>query len=601
MFYNNGLVPYLSSIRQVWRHIKSHRRKQFLMLMVLTIIASITEVISIGVILPFLSLLTNPELVYQSEYAQPIIKILGLNRPQQLFLPVTIIFILAILVSGCMRVTLLWFQTRISHSVGADFSIDIYRRTLYQPYSVHASRNSSEIISAISQKTTNAVMSMIFPILSIISSIFLMCAILFTLFSIHFFAVFSSVVGFTIIYLIIMIITKKIILSNGKIVSFEQNQVFKVMQEGLGGIRDLLIDNLQEVYSKAYRKSDLPLRRAQANIEIIGGIPRFAIEAISMVLISVLAFFLVSQSDNIAIVVPILGVLAVGAQKLLPLFHNIYYSWVRIVGVQSSLTDVLDLLEQSIPDYMEEASPKLVQFKHSIEINKLSFSYSLHNPLVLNDISFVIPKGGCFGIIGSTGGGKSTLLDILMGLLHPTKGTLCVDGTAITKKNSRGWQAHISHVPQSIFLSDATIKENIAFGVPFEEIDMDCVYRAAQKAQISQTIELWEEGYDTKVGERGILLSGGQRQRIGIARALYKQSDIIVLDEATSALDNETEAKVMEDIVNISNKVTVLIVAHRLTTLQNCDQIVEIVDGNIKNIGTYKEIVLKDGANSLRL
>jgi ATP-binding cassette, subfamily B, bacterial PglK len=597
VFYNNGLAPFLASLRRVWANIKSHRRKQFAMLMVLMIIASITEVISIGVILPFLGMLTNPELVYQSEYVQPIIQILGLNGPQQLLLPVTIIFILAILVSGGMRVTLLWYQTRISHAVGADLSIDIYRRTLYQSYSVHIARNSSEIISAISQKSSHAVSGIIFPILTIISSIFLMCAILFALFSIHFFAVFSSVVGFVIIYITIMIVTKKIILRNGKIVSLEQNQVFKALQEGLGGIRDILIDSVQEVYCKAYRKSDLPLRRAHANIQIIGGIPRFAIEAMSMVMISVLAFFLVRQSDNIAIVIPMLGVLAVGAQKLLPLFQNIYSSWVQIVGVQSSLTDVLDLLEQSIPDYMEESSPGLVQFKNSIEINKLSFSYLAHDSEVLNDISFVIPKGGCIGIVGSTGSGKSTLLDILMGLLHPTKGALSVDGTSITKRNSRGWQAHISHVPQVIFLADSTIKENIAFGVPLEEIDMDRVYMAAQKAQISQTISSWDEQYDTNVGEYGVRLSGGQRQRIGIARALYKKADVIVLDEATSALDNSTESSVMETINNLSDEVTILIVAHRHTTLKNCTQLIELENGNIKNIGTYDEIVLKNGVS----
>ena len=212
-------------------------------------------------------------------------------------------------------------------------------------------------------------------------------------------------------------------------------------------------------------------------------------------------------------------------------------------------------------------------------------------PWVLRDVSLVIPKGSKVGFIGTTGGGKSTVLDIVMGLLAPTSGALKVDGQSVNEKNARGWQAHIAHVPQVIFLADASIAENIAFGVPIDRIDRARVRWAAKQAQIDDVILTWPDKYGTFVGERGIRLSGGQRQRIGIARALYKRADVIVFDEATSALDNETEKAVMQAIDGLSSDLTVLIIAHRLTTLKNCTQIVELADGCVKRVGSYQEII----------
>jgi len=212
---------------------------------------------------------------------------------------------------------------------------------------------------------------------------------------------------------------------------------------------------------------------------------------------------------------------------------------------------------------------------------------------VLKDIDLKITKGGRYGFIGATGCGKSTLLDIVMGLLQPTEGVLEIDGGAIRESNFRSWQAHIAHVPQTIFLSDSSIAENIAFGTPKNQIDLARVKQVARQAQISEIIESWPKQYDTFVGERGIRLSGGQRQRIGIARALYKQADVIILDEATSALDSNTELAVMEAIEGLDREITLLIIAHRLTTLKNCTQVVEMGDGGVKRIGSYDDIVNK--------
>jgi ATP-binding cassette subfamily B protein len=301
-----------------------------------------------------------------------------------------------------------------------------------------------------------------------------------------------------------------------------------------------------------------------------------------MIAIAVLAYWLVQQTDGITKAIPILGAIAIGSVRLLPLLQQSYQSWSSIRSGQIILQDVLELLEQPLPDDVDQPPPKPLPFKQSIVLNQLSFRYSPDSPYILEKINLTIVKGSRVGFIGTTGCGKSTLLDIIMGLLTPTHGTLEIDGQILTPSNNRAWQTHLAHVPQSVFLADSTIGENIALGVAKDKIDYQRIRQSAQQAQLSDSIESWSNQYQTFVGERGIRLSGGQRQRIGIARALYKQADVIVFDEATSALDNETEQAVMQSIEDLSKDLTILIVAHRLSTLKSCTQIVELGEGCIK-------------------
>ena len=244
-----------------------------------------------------------------------------------------------------------------------------------------------------------------------------------------------------------------------------------------------------------------------------------------------------------------------------------------------------------MPLHANQPTTKPLVFRQSIRLNQVSFRYSNQAPWIIRELDITIKKGSRVGIVGATGGGKSTLLDIVMGLLSPTEGRIEVDGQTIDAMNQRAWQLHIAHVPQAIFLADSSIAENIAFGVTKDNIDFERVKLAAQQAQIADVIEAWPSRYQTFVGERGIRLSGGQRQRIAIARALYKQADVIIFDEATSALDNETEYAVMQAIDSLSNDLTIIIIAHRLTTLKNCTHVVELGDGSVKRVGTYKEII----------
>jgi ATP-binding cassette subfamily B protein len=310
-----------------------------------------------------------------------------------------------------------------------------------------------------------------------------------------------------------------------------------------------------------------------------------------MVLIAALAYVLSREDGGIDLALPVLGVFALGAQRLLPALQQIYSSWTSIAVSRSSLSDTLSLLDQPIPDELTELAPKPLAILNSVSFDSVCFRYSTDGPWILKDLCLSIPKGSRIGFVGSTGSGKSTTLDIFMGLLKPTEGQIMIDGRPLLHSNTRAWQRSIAHVPQSIYLSDATMAENIAFGVPPSSIDLDRVALAARHAQISDFIENCQKGYWAHVGERGMRLSGGQRQRIGIARALYKEASVLVFDEATSALDSATERTVMEAIEGLSSKLTILIIAHRLSTVEGCDSIVELGNGKVIAQGSYSELI----------
>jgi ABC-type multidrug transport system fused ATPase/permease subunit len=359
----------------------------------------------------------------------------------------------------------------------------------------------------------------------------------------------------------------------------------------LGGIRDVLLDGTQTVYCDIYRQADHPLRHAQGSNVFIGGSPRPVMEALGMVLIAALAYALSRQVGGIATALPVLGALALGAQRLLPALQQIYSAWAAIAGNHASLADIIALLDQPLPAELLKPAPAPLSFQDSIRFDAVRFRYSNDGPWVLDGLNLTIPKGARVGFVGSTGSGKSTTLDLLMGLLIPTEGEILVDAQPISVNRFRALQQSIAHVPQSIYLADTTLAENIAFGVPPDTIDLDRVQQAARQAQIADFIESSPDGYQAYVGERGIRLSGGQRQRIGIARALYKQASVLVFDEATSALDNTTEKSVMDAIKGLSSDLTILLIAHRLTTIRRCDTIVELEHGRIVAQGTYEQLL----------
>lgn len=591
MIQPNNLSPSIAALLvQLYNHISSRRRHQFVLLLGLTILSSLAEVASLSAVLPFIGILTQPEKVFTSPALAWAVQAMGITSGAELVLPLTIGFAVAALAAGALRLLLLWVSIRLSNATGADLSIEVYRRTLYQPYSVHVARSSSEIISGITQKVGTAT-SVLISVVTVITSAALFVAIMATLLAVDPTVAIIAALSFGSAYGVIAWLTRRRLVCNSRCIAQEQTQVVKALQEGLGAIRDILLDGTQKVYCNVYRKAILQLQRASGENTFINQAPRYAMEALGMALIAAFVLALSHRPGGVAEALPILGMLALGAQRLLPLMQQLYGNWSVVAGSKAALADVLALLDQPLPAEANQPEPKPLALNDSIRFDNVRFRYGHNVPWVLDGIDLVIPKGARVGFIGSTGSGKSTALDLLMGLLEPTRGQILVDEQPVSLALRRAWQRTVAHVPQSIFLADATIAENIALGIPPDQIDLGRVRKAAEQARIAEFIESRPEGYSAIAGERGVRLSGGQRQRIGIARALYKQASVLVFDEATSALDNETEQAVMQAIEGLSEDLTILIIAHRLTTLKNCTQIVELGDGGIKRTGSYQGIV----------
>ncbi len=575
---------------RLWHHLRQRRKRQFVLLLGLMLVSAFAEVVSLGAVLPFLGILIAPDRVFSSPIVADVARAWGIVSADQLVLPLTVAFAAAALIAGAIRILLLWVSTRLAFAGGADLSIEVYRRTLYQPYRVHVARNSSEVISSITNKVGGAV-NVLLLLLTLISSVVLLVAIMLALIAIDPVVASVAAVGFGASYGLITWMSRQRLHRNSQRIAYEQTQVIKALQEGLGGIRDVLLDGTQPVYCDVYRQADQLLRRAQGNNTFISQSPRFAMESLGMVLIAALAYGLSRQAGGVATAVPVLGALALGAQRLLPALQQSYSAWAGIAGSHASLADTIELLDQPVSAELLQPAPAPLPFHNAIRFDAVRFRYSGDTPWVLDGFNLTIPKGARVGFVGSTGSGKSTTLDLLMGLLMPTEGELLVDGQSVSGNRLRAWQRTIAHVPQSIYLADATLAENIAFGVPRDAIDLQRVQQAARQSQIADFIENRPEGYRAYVGERGIRLSGGQRQRIGIARALYKQASVLVFDEATSALDNATEQAVIDAIESFNRDLTILLIAHRLTTVRRCDIIVELEHGRVAAQGTYEQLL----------
>lgn len=564
--------------KRLWLHISQRRRLQYKALVILVVVASISEIVSIGAILPFLGILTAPQKVFETPFLEPYIKFMEIKSASELIFPITIFFCLTAAFSALIRILLLWFSSRLAFVTGADLGLMIYRRTLYQPYIAHLGKNSSDLISGIINKTGSVIFQSLLPAVNLVGGTVILTSILLTLLYINPLIAAVTFIGYGALYAGIIFFTRKTLATNSKTESQESTRVIKFIQEGLGGIRDILINRLQDIYCSFYHNADLKLRYAQSSNIFIGGSPRFVMEAFGLVLLVLLAYFHSRDVTKFGELVPLLGLFAFGAQRLLPILQQIYAAITSIKSGKVALMDVLAMLDQALPNAPYISLAPLV-FNNSIELERVSFSYEKGAPYIFKELNLRIPKGARIGIIGKTGAGKSTLSDLIMGLLSPSEGCLKVDGVNICESNLGGWQQMIAHVPQDIYLGDFSISENIAFGTPRNQIDIPKMMACATQAQIAHLVETLPEKYDTHVGERGVRLSGGQRQRIAIARALYKNASVLIFDEATSALDGDTEDDVMSSIWGLNSSITILIIAHRLSAMQCCTQVIEIEDG----------------------
>jgi ATP-binding cassette subfamily B protein len=573
---------------RLWRHLQPRRRKQFLAVSLLMLVSALAEVVTLGAVLPLITVLVEPERVLQYELVADLAQMVGITRSEELVIPIVIMFVAGALLAAAIRLAVVSVSTRLTVAVGADFSAEAYERTLYQPYSTHLSRNTSDIMSGVLHKVEAIVNGMFAPLQVALGSVVTMLALTCGLIIIDPVVALVAIVGIGGGYITVTWVFRARLNRNSHRIAREQTLVVKAIQEGIGGFRDVLIDGTQAVFLDQFRNSDKPMRNAQGSNTIIQQAPRIVMEGIAMVLVAVVAVFLSGNPGGIAGGLPILGALALGGQRLFPLYQQCYIAVTTVMGYRSVLTVAFEILDQPMPETIGLPVPEPLELRQEIKCKNLRFRYTEHGPWVINGVDLTIAKGTCVGVVGTTGCGKSTLLDVLMGLLEPVEGTVLVDGQMLEGNRLRAWQRSIAHVPQHIFLADASLTENIAFGVSAKNINMERVHEVAGRAMITEFIDSEPTGYSTVVGERGIRLSGGQRQRIGIARALYKQASVLVFDEATSALDSLTEQSIVHSLADFDREVTVLLVAHRLSTLKDCDMIVEMNDGRIVGVGTFE-------------
>jgi ATP-binding cassette subfamily B protein len=577
-------------IIELWRFISLSKKIRFLRVFSIMIMAAITEVVSLGLLIPFLAALTDPSVTNKLVELIPGFASLPINSVGDLTLFLTLAFILATLFAAVIRIAMISSSIRLSSDIGFDLSVQIYKKTLNESYLFHVTNNSSRLINIVANKTSSIVSGAIMPMLNIVTSASIAAAILATLLLVAFKVTALSFTCFLFLYASIAIFSKRKILVNGEIIAKESDLIYKQLQEGFGGIREVILDGTQTYFCSRYESSEHAFRKAINSNMLISQCPRFIMEGAGMILIAAIAYALTRNSSPQEVsIIALLGGIALGAQRLLPLMQQIYASIMSIKGNSAALEDVLSLLRRQGEAYPHDVATPSLKFEEKIELSSISFSYPGRDTQVLKNISLTICKGKKYGIVGATGSGKSTLIDIIMGLLKPSSGQITLDDGSAANFCHQSWRSLVAHVPQDVYLFDGTIESNVALGVPKHLINSNRVREVCRHAQIAEAIESWPAGYDTHVGERGVQLSGGQKQRIGIARALYKQASILVLDEATSALDASTEEQVMDAIESLGQKITLIIIAHRITTLKKCNWIFDIKAGEVVSQSTYDD------------
>ncbi|MDQ3478623.1 MAG: ABC transporter ATP-binding protein/permease [Pseudomonadota bacterium] len=584
----------------IFSHMSSVRRREFYLVLALMLGNALAELGTIGAVLPLLSLLSDPGGLGDHGWAVAAFDAVGAQSLRERLIFATAAFCAFAILAGMVRLELVRKTQDFSFRLSHELMLEVHRRFLLQPYSFHIQRTTSTLISAV-DKIELLVFAVLLPVMQATTAAFIATAIMAALIYIDPFTALVAAAIFSCIYILVSAVAEGRLARNSGVISRGFDERLKILQESLGGIRDVIIDQSHAMYLRLFDAENGRLNEARANTTFIASAPRFVIEALGMIIIAGLALATAQREGGFAGAVPILGAIALGAQRLLPLVQQVYSSWSTVAGNFSVIGQTLELLQLPLRDSSASEPAEAMPLSDRISVDRVSFGYPTRRALALEDVSFEIPVRSAVALIGETGSGKSTLADLLMGLLDPSAGQILVDGLPLTPERRRQWQRSIAHVPQSIFLADASIMRNIALGKGDSAIDEEGVVDAARKAQLHEFVATLPEGYATTVGDRGIRLSGGQRQRLGIARAIYKRSPVLVLDEATSALDERTEGAVMEALVGLGGDgPTVITIAHRLSTIARCDIVVRLHGGRVVDIGSYADVVQAPAAGSDR-
>ncbi|MCP1338558.1 ABC transporter ATP-binding protein/permease [Idiomarina sp. M1R2S28] len=552
------------------------------------------EVAGVAAIGPFMALVGDISLLQGDGKLAQLYALSGFESPRDFLFWLGIAVLLALSGAAAVSMFTTWRLSLYAAQVGAEISTRLYKHYMQQSWLFHASGSSSELTNRISQESNRITNLVIQPLMQMNAKGVLAIVMTAAIFVFNPLVALIGLLVFGLAYVVLYKTVRKRLSSNGDHISKANQQRFKLMNEGFGGIKDTLLLGRQAEFNQLFDKSSKTLGRAQGVTRALAQAPRYAMELVAFGAVIFLVLYLLSAYDgNLGNILPVLSVYALAGFKLLPAFQQMYTCLAQVKGNISSFDSIeKDLVEsQGFEDIKPSCKAGKLSPKKLIKLDNVSFNYPDKEEKALSELTVEIPVNQVIGLVGASGSGKSTAIDILLGLIEPQNGCLVVDGEKIDGQKKRAWQNNVGFVPQAIFLADSSIRENIAFGIPPEEIDESRVTRAAQMAHLDELLERLPEGLNTRVGERGIQLSGGQRQRIGIARALYDDAEVLVLDEATSALDGITEKLVMDAIHDFSGKKTIIMIAHRLATVKKCDCIYLLDKGKVIDKGKYEDLV----------
>jgi len=572
------------------------QKRAFILLLMLTAVALI-EMIGIASILPFVTVLTNPSLIETNSILNRMFQIsnnFGVESNLEFLFVLGVVVFAFLIISITFKVLALYFQVKFIQNLQHDIAKRLVVKYLSQSYSWFLSRHSADFAKTILSEVDNVLGSVVAPLIELIAKSLITIAIFVLLLAIDIKT--SLIVSFLLgcSYGIIYKISSGYISKLGKDRLEKNQQLFTSISDAFGALKEIKVGGLEQVYVKRFSDPAQTIAKNNAYSTIVRDLPRYVLEAMAFGGIILLILYLMIQKGSFNNALPIISLYAFAGYRLMPALQQIYASFSKFAFIGPSLDKIYDDFK-SLKSSETKYPNKTIEFNKIINLKNINFTYPNMSQTALKNLSLSIPANSTVGFVGATGSGKTTTVDIILGLLEAQKGNLIVDDNIITNQNINSWQRYIGYVPQHIFLSDDTVAANIAFGVDLKYINQEDVEKAAKIANLHEfvTDELPKK-YETKIGERGVRLSGGQRQRIGIARALYNKPKLLILDEATSALDNQTEKAVMEAVNNLSKSITIIIIAHRLNTVKNCDKIFLLEKGQLKNEGKFEELINTD-------
>lgn len=578
-----------------------NEQKSALRLLPLVFLRGLSDVLGVALIFPFLKIMGSPQLISTNPYLSRAYEIGGFTSADSFVIAVGIGFVTVLILTSCLKILTTYAVSRWVEERKHSLATRLMTVYLRQPYEFMLSRHSSDLLTTMLSETVRVVNDVYRSLSEIALSLVTVVLMVIMLFIIDPVITLVAIGLFFALYAILFLTVRRMATRLGAVLLAENRTRFRIATEALSGGKQVRLLNRERSLIERYRPPSLRLAQANVKSNVLQQIPRFVIELVAICGVVLLTLIMMVRSggvgsEGMAAVLPVIGVFALALFRMMPAFQKGYGAVVafRLSGAAAEAIHA-DLSRMASLPALPKGPIEPMRFRDSIALRWVSYTYPNTTTPSLRDIDLTIPSGSSVGIVGQTGAGKTTLMDLILGLIEPTSGEFLIDGRKLDHDQLRSWRANVGYVPQDIFLSDATIAENIAFGMPRDEIDHDQVREAARMAQIEEFIlkEL-PEGFETLVGERGVRLSGGQRQRISIARALYTKPEVIAFDEATSALDNDTESLVMGEIAKLAGQRTLIMVAHRLTTVRDCDMIVTLEWGRIKSIGTYDDLIKSD-------